>query len=164
MIGPVQDPQTYSFPHSLPHPALQPGRPDLSGGPSTLPPNGEVTDKGAVSEHLFAGKKTGECETCKNRKYVDGSNDPNVSFKTPTHLSPGAAAYAVAAHEFEHVTHEQSNAQQEGRNVLYQSVQIRTAICPECGRVYVAGGKTITVTAEKAPPPEALGRNLDLKI
>ena len=95
---------------------------------------------------------------------MDISNDPNVSFKTPTHLSPGGATYAVAAHEFEHVIHEQSNARQKGRKVLYQSVQIRTAICPECCRVYVAGGKTTTVTAKKAPPPETLGRNLDLKI
>ena len=24
-----------------------------------------------------------ECQTCKNREYVDGSNEPDVSFKTP---------------------------------------------------------------------------------
>ena len=164
MIGPIGLPQTYTLLNSPSYPAFDPNMPGPSRGPSTLPPNEGVADKGSVSGHLFEGKKTMECETCKNRKYVDGSNDPNVSFKTPTHLSPGSAAYAVAAHEFEHVFHEQSNAQQDGRQVLYQSVQIRTAICPECGRVYVAGGKTTTVTVEKSSPPEALGKNLDLKI
>jgi len=164
MIGPIDHPQTYALPPSPSYPASGPSMPDSSGGPSTLSPHEGVADKGSVSGHLFEGKENKECETCANRKYVDVSNDPNVSFKTPTHLSPGGAAYAVAAHEFEHVTHEQSNAQQNGRKVLYQSVQIRTAICPECGRVYVAGGKTTTVTTEKSSPPEALGRNLDLKI
>ena len=41
---------------------------------------------------------TYECQTCKNRKYQDGSNDPSVSFKTPTKLSPDKAAYAVRSH------------------------------------------------------------------
>ena len=27
-----------------------------------------------------------ECQTCKERKYQDGSNDPGVSFKTPTKM------------------------------------------------------------------------------
>lgn len=29
-----------------------------------------------------------ECQTCKNRKYQDGSNDPGVSFKAATHVAP----------------------------------------------------------------------------
>ncbi len=37
---------------------------------------------------------------------------------------------------------------QEGKDVVFQSVQIKTAICPECGRVYVSGGKTTTVTMD----------------
>ena len=36
----------------------------------------------------------------------------------------------------------------EGKEVVFQSVQIKTAICPECGRVYVSGGKTTTVTMD----------------
>ena len=32
-----------------------------------------------------------ECQTCKNRKYVDGS-DEMVSVKTPSKISPGEAA------------------------------------------------------------------------
>ena len=88
-----------------------------------------------------------ECETCKNRKYVDGSDDPSVSFQTPTHISPEAAMSAVASHEGEHVRNEQAKADQEGRRVISQSVTIHTSVCPECGRVYVSGGQTRTVTA-----------------
>ena len=28
-----------------------------------------------------------ECQTCKNRKYVDGSDEANVSFKSAAHVS-----------------------------------------------------------------------------
>ena len=45
-----------------------------------------------------SGKK-GECQTCKNRKYVDGSNEGNVSFKTPGHISPESSGAVVMAHE-----------------------------------------------------------------
>ena len=36
-----------------------------------------------------------ECETCKGRKYQDGSNEADVSFKNATHVSPNAAGAAV---------------------------------------------------------------------
>lgn len=107
----------------------------------------------AVSETKSAQEvmEEGECQTCKERKYQDGSNDPGVSFKTPTNIAPEVAASAVRGHEQEHVSREQSKAQQEGREVVSQSVTIHTAICPECGKVYVSGGTTRTTTrAEKA--------------
>lgn len=88
----------------------------------------------------------GECQTCENRKYQDGSDDPGVSFKTATKLSPEEAATAVRGHEMEHVTREQAKASREDRQVISQSVTIKTAICPECGTVYTAGGTTRTVT------------------
>ena len=44
-----------------------------------------------------------ECQTCKNRKYQDGSDDPGVSFKTATNVAPEQAASAVRGHEQEHV-------------------------------------------------------------
>lgn len=87
-----------------------------------------------------------ECETCKNRKYQDGSDDPGVSFKTATKLSPEKAASAVRAHEQEHVTRERASAAREDRKVVSQSVTYHTAICPECGNSYVSGGTTRTVT------------------
>ena len=93
-----------------------------------------------------------ECQTCKNRKYQDGSDDPGVSFKTATNIAPEQAAAAVRGHEQEHVVREQAKAQREDRKVVSQSVTIHTEICPECGDVYVSGGTTRTTT--KANPVE----------
>lgn len=93
-------------------------------------------------------KKIGavECQTCQSRKYVDGSNDAGVSFKTPTHVSPGSSGAAVMSHEQEHVSREGAKAQSEDRKIVAQSVQIFTDVCPECGRSYTSGGKTTTIT------------------
>ncbi|MEG1049949.1 MAG: hypothetical protein RSE24_05345 [Oscillospiraceae bacterium] len=91
-----------------------------------------------------------ECRTCKTRRYMDGSNDPGVSFKSPTSISPGASAGAVAAHENEHVTRNKAKAEEEGREVVSQTVILHTATCPECGVVYTAGGETTTVTRAKS--------------
>jgi len=95
------------------------------------------------------------CQTCKNRKYVDESNDPSVSFQTPQNISPGQSAGAVMSHEREHVSNEQAKAERENRRVISQTVALSTSICPECGRVYVSGGVTRTVTAsdKKAEAP-----------
>ena len=93
-----------------------------------------------------------ECQTCKNRKYVDRSDDPTVSFQTPTNISPESAASAVAAHEGEHISNERANAEKDGRKVLSQSVTIHTSICPECGRVYVSGGEARTITVSDDKP------------
>ena len=84
-----------------------------------------------------------ECETCKNRKYKDGS-DEMVSYKSATHISPEASASAVRAHEQEHVANAFKSAAQNNGQVVKASVSIKTAICPECGRSYVAGGETST--------------------
>jgi len=110
---------------------------------------------------------TYECQTCRNRKYKDGSNDPGVSFKTATRVSPERAAYAVRSHEMEHVVRERAKAQREDREVVSQTVTYRTGICPECGRTYVAGGTTRTVTrgrVSQAPGEGGVekGKYLDL--
>lgn len=85
-----------------------------------------------------------ECETCKRRTYVDGSNEGNVSFKTPGHISPEASASVVKAHEYEHVSNAIKEGNKPNAELLNVSVSLRTAICPECGTVYVAGGETRT--------------------
>lgn len=85
-----------------------------------------------------------ECETCKERKYQDGSNE-NVSFKAAAHISPDAAGAAVRAHEGEHVSNAYAKASEKGGKVVQASVSIRTAVCPECGRTYVSGGETTTM-------------------
>ncbi len=84
------------------------------------------------------------CETCRERKYQDGS-DENVSFKSAAHISPNAAGAAVRAHEGEHVSNAYKKAAQEGGKVIHAGVAIHTAVCPECGRTYVSGGVTNTV-------------------
>ena len=92
-----------------------------------------------------AKKRAGleDCETCKSRKYQDGS-DENVSFKSASHISPAAAGAAVRGHEAEHVANAYDKAKQDGGKVLQASVSIHTSICPECGRTYVSGGTTHT--------------------
>lgn len=85
----------------------------------------------------------GECETCANRKYQDGS-DEMVSFKSATHISPDAAATAVRAHEGEHVSNAYDKAAKNDGEVVNASVAIHTSVCPECGRTYVSGGTTTT--------------------
>ncbi len=90
--------------------------------------------------------KEGECQTCEERKYQDGSDDMGVSFQTPTNIKPEQAASAVRGHEMEHVYREQAKAGREGRKVVSQSVTMHTEICPECGKAYVSGGTTRTVT------------------
>jgi hypothetical protein len=103
------------------------------------------------------------CETCNSRRYQDKSNDPSVSFQAPTRISPNVAASAVAAHEREHVAHETHKAEEEGREIINQTVTIKTGICPECHRVYVAGGVTRTTSVESAPAEKASGRLVDLE-
>jgi hypothetical protein len=97
-----------------------------------------------------------ECKTCSNRMYRDVSNDSTVSFQAPTQLSPGAAESMVRAHEQEHVNHEQVSARENGRKVVTQSVAIHYGVCPECGRPFVSGGTTTTVTSEKEPVPSTV--------
>lgn len=85
-----------------------------------------------------------ECETCENRTYVDGSNENDVSFKSPGHIAPEAAASRVMAHEYEHVRNAYQEDKEEGKELVSVSVSLKTAICPECGKTYVAGGETRT--------------------
>ena len=116
----------------------------------------------------------GECQTCKNRKYVDGSNDAGVSFKTPKHIDPDAAAATVMAHEQEHVSHAKAKEGDPGVKSVNSSVSLKTAICPECGRSYVSGGLTRTTVVygetkydenKKEYDKDALlGANVDEKI
>lgn len=115
-------------------------------------------------EKLKAEEENGECQTCKNRKYQDESDDPGVSFKSASKVSKGAAGAAVRGHEQEHVVRERAKAEREDREVVSQSVVIKTAICPECGDSYVAGGETTTVTRAKSDndQPNELARKFDV--
>lgn len=117
-----------------------------------------------------------ECQTCKNRKYQDGSDEANVSFKNAAHISPEAAASAVRAHESQHVKNAYNKAAERNGEVISASVSIHMAVCPECGRTYVSGGTTQTAIRyinESNPYQQRQksldgislrGRNLDYKI
>jgi hypothetical protein len=105
----------------------------------------------AVAQRSSDARKAGEsgaieCQTCKNREYRDVSNDSSVSFQTATRVDPAAAESKVRAHEQEHVSHEQIRAKESGGEVVSQNVAIHYQICPECGKTYVAGGTTTTMT------------------
>lgn len=105
--------------------------------------NGRSAGVQSAREALEEGK----CESCEKRKYQDGSDDMGVSFQTPTRVAPEQAASAVRGHEQEHVVREQAKAQREDRRVVSQSVTLHSEICPECGKTYISGGTTRTVTA-----------------
>ena len=107
------------------------------------------------SMEVSPGRKSSpaECETCKERKYQDGS-DEMVSFKSAAHISPEASAARVMSHEMEHVANAYEKAAEKGGRVVSCGVSLKTAICPECGRSYVSGGLTRTAIAypdEKNP-------------
>lgn len=108
---------------------------------------------GNLQQRLKKMRPTGErdddkCETCENRRYQDGSNDPGVSFKTASKIT-GNAESAVRGHEYEHVNRNRAKAAREDKEIVYQTVTLSRAICPECGKSYVSGGETVTVTKSK---------------
>ena len=120
-----------------------PGLPEQKDEPA-LPGQEKTAAQGAESAQ--DALKEGECQTCEERKYQDGSDDMGVSFQTPTNIKPEQAASAVRGHEMEHVYREQAKADREDRKVVSQSVTMHTEICPECGKSFVSGGTTRTVT------------------
>lgn len=121
-----------------------------AGKDQGIPGTGEAKSAQEVMEES-------ECQTCKERKYQDGSDDPGVSFKTPAHIDPQMAASKVRSHEMEHVVRERANAQREDRKVVSQFVTYHTGICPECGKTYISGGTTRTTTAANSQPAEQTG-------
>ena len=93
-----------------------------------------------------------ECATCASRTYQDSSTDAGVSFKAPGKIDPSFSAATVMGHEQEHVSIAQARAEEKGGRII-AAVTLKTAICPECGRVYVAGGEariTTITPVEKA--------------
>lgn len=118
-----------------------------AGAPvSTAPETGKAIVNPGEDTTVHPGKRVSpaECKTCKERKYKDGSDECDVSFQTAQHIDPSAAGARVRAHEGEHVSNAYQKAAKNGGKVLQASVAIHTAVCPECGRVYVSGGTTTT--------------------
>ena len=122
----------------------------------------QATVDGAKSADSRRVEK-GECQTCKNRKYVDGSNEGDVSFKTPTHISPSNSAAAVMGHEQEHVANAVAGGNEAGKELVSATVTLKTSVCPECGRVYVSGGVTnTTIRKEMGNTNPYMKRQADL--
>lgn len=106
----------------------------------------------------------GECQTCKNRKYVDGSNENDVSFKTPGHIDPNTSAAQVMSHEQQHVSNAIAEGNKSNKQLVSASVTLHTSVCPECGRVYVSGGTThttIRTTSEPSNPYDKLQNKMN---
>ncbi len=108
-------------------------------------------------EEEKAEQQNEECETCANRRYQDGSDDPGVSFKMAGKIDPSSAESVVRGHEYEHVYRNQAKAAREDKEIVYQNVVIKHGICPECGDPYVAGGETTTVTKTKSDERFSVG-------
>lgn len=128
--------------------------------------SGQVGDKATrksanPDDQVKGGHKSSpsECKTCKSRKYQDGSNETDVSFKAPGHISPQASAGTVRAHEQQHVSNAYQKAAKGDGKVISATVSLRTAICPECGTAYVAGGETRTAISYSVEKPNPYKEN-----
>lgn len=113
--------------------------------PGASVPYGMGQEPGEAEEQKKPNGKSSpeECQTCKNRKYQDGS-DEMVSFKAAGHIDPDNAAMVVMGHEQEHVSNAYQKAELNNGEVERATVRLKTAICPECGRTYISGGVTNT--------------------
>lgn len=135
---------SFSYPSATNSSAAYEGYTGVVGQPKEDEPKAIIRNPGESTEKQ-AGRKSSpaECETCKNRKYQDGS-DEMVSFKAAAHISPEAAASRVKSHEQEHVSNAYKKAAQNNGKVVSCNVAIHTSVCPECGRTFVSGGTTAT--------------------
>ena len=146
MLAPIHDftAGNYPVPPNVGGSGIAPGSQNSAGKADCADRPGSKLS-GRESDPKSAGIKdpSQECQTCKNRKYKDGS-DEMVSFKSPQHVSPESAAAAVRSHEQEHVSNAYKKAAMKNGKVISASVSIHTGVCPECGRTYVSGGTTHT--------------------
>lgn len=122
---------------------------------SPVSPVSSVTGKANLSTYKTSSS---ECQTCNGRKYVDQSTEGNVSFQTPTHISPSASFSAVSAHEGEHVSNAMAKGNAPGTKLISASVSLKMEVCQECGTPYVAGGVTKTQIKYDTANPYELNR------
>lgn len=121
-----------------------------------------VDNKNIETKQIDSTSASKECETCKTRKYVDGSNEGNVSFKAPGHISPSVSGSVVMSHEQEHVSNAKKEGSKEGNQLISATVSLKVAICPECGKSYVAGGETkTTIKYSESNPYESARKTIE---
>jgi hypothetical protein len=166
-----------SFSYITPYSNTTNNIPNCAKSSETQVTHANKIDKQNTNKKVDKTDPNYECKTCENRKYQDGSNEQDVSFKSATKVSPEAAASAVRSHEQMHVKNAYQKAEKaENAKVVSANVSIHTSICPECGDTYVSGGTTrtqIKYSNEDNPYQKNLkdiqgsflrGMNLDLKI
>lgn len=156
MINPLSNQNYYNPYDTLQVPPPSGNAPIAQQQSANSPVSGETSD---LKKNQEIGPK--QCKTCAARTYKDQSGDASVSFQTPTHVAPEMAASAVAAHEQEHVQNNAQKAQSEGMKAT-SFVQIRSSVCPECGRIYVSGGTTTTYYSKKQQTPGEEGKGLSV--
>lgn len=149
------EPPSAAAPGITPPGTVSPSPPGSAGSGIDLP----GTEIGSIKFDTIEPR--GECKTCESRRYVDQSDDPSVSFQTPTKVNPNMAMGAVTSHENEHVRNEQSKAQREGREIVNQTVTLTYDTCPECGRNYVSGGTTRTTSISRHDSGDGQGAAKD---
>lgn len=121
-----------------------------------IPPLGQ---KGTINVEKA---QPSQCQTCKERKYMDVSNESDVSFQSPTHVSPEASFAAVSSHEQQHVSNAVAEGSKPDAKLVSASVSYQMGICPECGTPYVAGGTTrTTMQYNESNPYESARKSLE---
>jgi len=108
-------------------------------------------DKSACNENLSLSSEKSE------KQYRDGSDDPNVSMKTPTQLNKYQVELEVRAHENQHVRHELFEAL-NNNEVADIYVRIKYSL-DKSGKLYLKGGETV-VKKRKAIDYKALTEKL----
>jgi len=122
-----------------------------------MPPSAPVvpTEDAAPAEEIRTeSPASAECVTCANRTYQDKSSDGGVSMQSPTRVDPNQAASTVRSHEQEHQFRDRVDAENNGREVVQSYIRLHTSVCAECGRVYVSGGTSTTISQGKEEPQE----------
>lgn len=129
-----------------------------TGGPGEAPE--VIGSRGSRDVNGNGRIDPSECETCKNRKYMDGSGEGDVSFKAPGHISPGQSYGKVMSHELQHVANARERGARKDSSLVSASVSLKMAVCPECGTSYVAGGTTRTQVRYEKDNPYASARKI----
>jgi hypothetical protein len=105
-----------------------------------------------------------KCETCKRRRYI--CSNAETSDGKVVKLDREEEMVRVWSHEREHARLARLKARREGREIVYIRTGIDFGYCPECGRRFVKGGRTIVRTKplEKRSNMrfEGIGRSLDM--
>ena len=99
-----------------------------------------------------------ECQTCKERKYMDQSIVSDVSFPPPHLSAPGLAAQMFWTPAGVHVQTGCAHGKKQKTRLVSVSVSLKTGVCPECGKTYIAGGTTRTKMLTYRENPYDQGR------